>query len=261
MKHSLLFFRRLSGLILAFWRTFRATQKLRALQKLENPPSTWDDLRIQAISREWGQKVLRDLNVSVQVEGSPIEGPAIFVGNHLSYIDIIALYSIHHLCFVSKAEVGRWPIIGPATRIAGSILVERGSSRSRIETAQTLSRAILEEHKQVCIFPEGTTSIEGKDWRRGVFRIAHEHGLRVQPMGFVYAPARRAAYIDDDTLFFHMWNLICSDKTELIIKFFEARKIEDVEADAGPMEKEVRTWVDAHLKKQGYFNSTIGYVE
>jgi 1-acyl-sn-glycerol-3-phosphate acyltransferase len=255
-----LFYRRLGGVIMAFVRTFRATQKMRALKK-HAKTYAWDAPEVQQITREWANGVLKDLNVSVKVEGSPTTEAAIFVGNHLSYIDIIALYSVQHLCFVAKSEVGTWPIIGEGTRIAGSIFVERGSPRSRVETAETLGRAVAEEGRKVCIFPEGTTSIEGKNWRRGVFRVAQEKKLSMQPMGFVYKPIRRAAYIDDDTLFFHMWHLIQAAPTELTIHFFEARKIESADADMFAMQKEVRAWVDLRLQEQGFFESDVGYLE
>ncbi len=255
------FLRKLRGLFLAFARTFVATQQFRRLRNLPQPPERWDDPRVKAVSLNWGLKVLRDLNVSVKVLGAPCPQPAIFVGNHLSYIDIVALYSVTHLCFVAKSEVGNWPIIGPATRMAGSILVERGSTRSRVETAEEIAKAVSGEGKQVCIFPEGTTSIQGKAWRKGVFRIAHENDLWVQPMGFVYEPVRRAAYIDDDTLFFHMWKLIQPRPTQLTLKFFEPRKIRDVEQDMKAIESEVRSWVDGELQKQGYFESAVEYVE
>jgi 1-acyl-sn-glycerol-3-phosphate acyltransferase len=255
-----LFYRRLGGVIMALVRTFQATQKMRAL-KNHAKSYAWDAPEVQQITREWAQGVLKDLNVSVNVEGKPTTEAAIFVGNHLSYIDIIALYSVQHLCFVAKSEVGTWPIIGEGTRIAGSIFVERGSPRSRIETAETLGRVVAEEGRKVCIFPEGTTSIEGKNWRRGVFRVAQDKKLIMQPMGFVYEPIRRAAYIDDDTLFFHMWHLIQAEPTKLTIRFFEPRQIQNADEDMSAMQKEVRAWVDVRLQEQGYFESDVGYLE
>ncbi|MEO5667011.1 MAG: lysophospholipid acyltransferase family protein, partial [Bdellovibrionota bacterium] len=154
-----------------------------------------------------------------------------------------------------------WPIIGAGTRMAGSIFVERGSPKSRVETSDTIGRAVAEQGKKVCIFPEGTTSIEGKNWRRGIFRVAHDRNLWVQPMGFVYKPIRRAAYIDDDTLAFHMWYLNQYEPTELTIHFFPARKINDPEADLLAIQKEVHDWVTAKLIEQGYFESEVGYEE
>lgn len=244
---------------MAFLRTFISSQKMRRLAR-DGKTYAWDAPEVQAITRDWAQNVLKDFNVSVKVMGESTHEPAIFMGNHLSYLDIIALYSVKHLGFVAKYEVGTWPIIGEATRRAGSIMVKRGSAKSRVETGEAVGRAVQEENRKVCIFPEGTTSIEGKNWRRGVFRVAEEKNLWVQPMGFVYTPVRRAAYIDDDTLFFHMWNLIHDDPTELTIKFFPARKIANSETDMLAIQKEVRTWVDNELTKQGYFESD-GYIE
>jgi len=255
-----MFIRRIKGILCAFYRTFRATQTALKIFKTRKN-ICWDDPAVQDFSRKWGTEVLKDFNVELRVEGEATSEAAIYVGNHLSYLDIIALYSFKHLCFVAKSEVGTWPIIGAATKAVGSIFVERNSARSRVATAEALKKAVLDEGKSVCIFPEGTTSIQGKDWRRGVFRVAQENSLWIQPMGFIYTPIRRAAYIDDDTLLTHMWSLIQKDKTLLTIKFFEARKITDTENDMKQMEQEIRAWVDEQLKKQGYFESEIGYIE
>ena len=245
---------------MALARTFLATQRIRKAISAQKQ-AKWNDAAIAWASRTWGQSVLKNFNVRVSVLGDATEEPAIFVGNHLSYLDIVALYSVKHLCFVSKAEVGKWPIIGEATRIAGSIMVERSNLKSRVETADVLGKAVADDGKQICIFPEGTTSIQGKNWRRGVFRIAHDRDIWIQPMGLMYKPVRRAAYIDDDTLFFHMWHLIQNDPTELTIKFFPPRKILDPDRDMETIQKEIRTWVDAELCKQGYFDSEVGYEE
>jgi 1-acyl-sn-glycerol-3-phosphate acyltransferase len=245
---------------MALARTFTSTQKLTKATS-SNRNLKWDDPAIASVTQQWAQGALKNFNVSVKVIGTPTSEPAIYVGNHLSYLDIVALYSIKHLCFVSKAEVGKWPIIGSATHAAGTIFVERGSVRSRVETADVLGRAVAEEQKSVCIFPEGTTSVQGKNWRRGVFRVAQERNLWVQPLGLMYKPARRAAYIDDDTLLSHMWNLISYETTELTVKFFPARKINDADLDMNAIQKEVRAWADAELAQQGYFDSEIGYEE
>lgn len=248
------------GTVGALYKTLQTTHKIKKFLK-SHPQSPWNDPNIQNFSKDWGLGVLNDLNIKVETLGQPTSQAAIYVGNHLSYIDIIALYSIMHLCFVSKSELSSWPIIGPATRSVGTIMVKRDSTESRHETAQTLVKAVRDEQKSVCIFPEGTTSINGKSWRNGVFRIAQENDLWVQPMGFVYNPIRRAAYIDDDTLIGHMWELIENEATLLKIKFFEAQKITKLDEDMKSIEKEVRDWVDQELRLQGYFESSTGYIE
>jgi 1-acyl-sn-glycerol-3-phosphate acyltransferase len=252
--------KRLKALIGTFYETFQASKIANHFFQ-SHPQAAWNDPFVQNLSKNWARKLLQYFQVDVQTLGEPTSQPAIYVGNHLSYLDIVALYSIKHLCFVAKSEVGKWPIIGNATRAAGTLFVERNSARSRVATAEALTKAVRDGSKSVCIFPEGTTSIEGKEWRRGVFRVAMENNLWLQPMGFVYSPIRRAAYIDDDTLVPHMWNMIQKDRTQLIIKFFEARKIQDLERDMKNIEAEVKTWVREQLSQQGYFKSSVGYIE
>ncbi len=254
-----LFFRRIAGILRAFYRTFVTAGMLRKLSK-QKQDLAWNTTEVTKASSTWGKNVLRDLNLELVVEGSSTDLPAIYVGNHISYIDIIALLSIKHLCFVAKSEVAKWPIIGEATKAIGSIFVKRDSAKSRFHTAEAIGTAVKEDGKSICIFPEGTTSIQGKTWRRGVFKVAHDHDLLVQPIGFSYAPIRRAAYIDDDALIPHMFSLIRKEPTKVKLKYFQARKITDPDRDMKIMEAEIRSWADEELRKQQYFESPIGYL-
>ncbi len=254
---SKLFFRRLRGIFMAFYRTFQAARALRSCSKRN---LAWNHPEVQAISSNWGKYVLKYFNIDVEIEGKPTDKPAIYVANHISYLDIVSLLSVQHLCFVAKSEVGSWPIIGEATKAIGCVFVKRDSARSRSHTAESIAQAVKHESKSICIYPEGTTSIQGKNWRRGVFKVACENELWVQPMGYAYTPVRRAAYIDDDTLIPHMYGLVRNDKTKLKLKYFEARKITDADKDMKSIEAEVRTWADEELKKQNYFDSPVGYI-
>jgi 1-acyl-sn-glycerol-3-phosphate acyltransferase len=255
-----LFLKRIKNIILAFWYTFLGARGLRKLHK-KNPKIAWNDPDVVKVCQSWGMRVSKVFGLEIHVEGEATKEPAIFIGNHISYLDIIGLYTIQHVCFVSKAEVGEWPIIGAATKAAGSILVNRESSSSRVATTNAISKAISEEGRCICIFPEGTTSIHGKNWRRGVFSVAKQTGCFLQPMGLSYDPIRRAAYIDDDNLLSHMFNLIRNQKMTMTVKFFPAFKIQNLEEDMQRVSQEVRQWADSKLEEQGYFESDVGYLE
>ena len=244
---------------MAFFRTFQAGRRLEKLNK-NHPDMEWNSPEFQKISSSWGINVLNDLNIEITVEGKATDKPAIFVGNHISYIDVIAMLSNHHLCFVAKKETESWPIIGGATAAIGCVFVDRGSPKSRQATADSIGEAVAVHKKSMCIFPEGTTSIQGKAWRRGVFKVAAEHGLYIQPLGFNYHPIRPSAYIDDDTLLPHMFGLIRKQKTKLTMKYFDPKLITDPETDMKAIEAEVRAWADEQLKAQGFYESSVGYI-
>lgn len=254
-----LFWRRIKNVFLCFLRTFQSIAPLRRLDQ-SDPSRLFRNPALAQVTSSWGQRLLKYLNVEIKIEGEPTKEPAIYVGNHMSYLDIIGLLSFKHLCFVAKHEVSTWPIIGPATIGAGCIFVKRESSSSRTNTAQAIREGLESHGKSVCIFPEGTTSVEGKVWRQGAFRIAHETGALVQPMGISYAPARRAAYVDDDMLLTHMFQMVRRDPTVMTVKFFDPVRITDLEADMAKIETQVKKWAKSQLEEQGYFTSEVGYL-
>lgn len=259
IQEAYLFWRRLKNVFLCFWRTFQSAGALHRLHKAD-PNRPFSHPALAQISSTWGTRLLRYLNVELKIEGEPTSEPAIYVGNHMSYLDIVGLLSFKHLCFVAKHEVSTWPIIGSATKGAGCIFVKRESSSSRTNTARAIREGLEIYHKSVCIFPEGTTSVEGKVWRQGIFKIAQETESLIQPLGISYAPARRAAYVDDDMLLTHMFQMVRRQPTVMTIKFFDPVHITDIAADKARIEKQVKEWAKSKLEEQGYFESNVGYL-
>lgn len=81
----------------------------------------------------------------------------VLISNHLSYLDIIVFAAIHPCVFVSKAEIGSWPVLGWMTTMAGTVYVHRGKRGSAKEAGEQM-RVAAEAGLPVMFFPEGTTS-------------------------------------------------------------------------------------------------------
>ena len=110
--------------------------------------------------------------------------PCLYVSNHISWMDILALYSILPIRFVSKGEVKRWPLIGYFARWSGTIFFTRGVGGRRmiVETAEALARA------SILVFPEGT-STRGQQVLRflpPIFRSAISAEVPVVPVSLHY---------------------------------------------------------------------------
>ncbi len=181
----------------------------------------------------WGLRMLELLHVSVKVVGEPAtDEPMLFLGNHISYIDIPLLMAYAPVVFVAKKQVGYWPIFGDACRAVGVVLVDRDSKKSREVTGELVAQAITTGKQSVAVFPSGTTCInEKKPWRWGAFRIAQTHGITVQPFRLTYLPMRTAAYIDDDAFVPHLWHLLNEPRIRVKLEFHPPVKITDAEAD------------------------------
>jgi 1-acyl-sn-glycerol-3-phosphate acyltransferase len=102
-----------------------------------------------------GVAAILGLNVTVHGVLTP-RRPAVFIANHCSWIDIIALGSVLPGCFVAKADVAKWPLIGWVARLGRTVFVSRG--RAGLERERASLEARLAAGDNIILFPEGTTS-------------------------------------------------------------------------------------------------------
>ena len=120
-------------------------------------------------------------------ESIPKNVPVIFVANHQSMYDIIAIIWYlrrFHAKFVSKKELGKGvPSVSYNLRHGGSILIDRKDPKQAIVEISKLSKYIEKNNRSAVIFPEGTRS------KNGLPKKFAESGLK---MLCKYAPS---AYI------------------------------------------------------------------
>ena len=101
-------------------------------------------------------RAMRGMGISVSVQGAFPAGGAV-ISNHLSYLDIVVLASLHPCVFVSKVEIAKMPVLGWMTTNAGTVYVERGRGGSAIRASNAMKEA-MDAGLPVVFFPEGTTS-------------------------------------------------------------------------------------------------------
>lgn len=92
--------------------------------------------------------------------------PLIFVANHQSMYDIIAMIwhlRRFHCKFVSKKELGKGiPSVSYNLRHGGAALIDRKDPKQAIPEIKKLSEYIETNTRSAVIFPEGTRSKDGK---------------------------------------------------------------------------------------------------
>jgi 1-acyl-sn-glycerol-3-phosphate acyltransferase len=100
------------------------------------------------------------------VERIPKNVPIIFVSNHQSMYDIIAIIWYlrdYHCKFVSKKELGKGiPSISFNLRHGGSVLIDRKDPKQAVPAIKGLAQYIEKHNRSAVIFPEGTRSKTGK---------------------------------------------------------------------------------------------------
>lgn len=95
--------------------------------------------------------------IRIITRGNPKEeGHIIYLGNHLSYIDIPVLGGNLNATFIAKADVKGWPVFGTLASISQTIYIERNRSAA-IKCIEDISAA-LNNGRSLILFPEGTST-------------------------------------------------------------------------------------------------------
>lgn len=167
---------------------------LHYLWKLAGGGSPWPRRFLKGVGRAAGMRV--------RVSGEPLTGQVLFVSNHLSWLDIMILAGASGTAFVSKEEVGGWPVIGWLARLNRTVFVAR-TARAAVRDQADALRSALERGQPVALFPEGTTDggTEVLPFRASLLASLFPPlpGVKVQPVAIDYGPAgREIAWVGDE---------------------------------------------------------------
>jgi len=114
----------------------------------------------------------------------PWHGPAVIVANHLSMLDILALYGLFRpFKWVAKGELFQVPVVGWNMVINDYVRVWRGD-RESVRKMMEHCRRHLARGSPILLFPEGTRSLDGRlqRFKDGAFRLAFEAKVPVYPV-------------------------------------------------------------------------------
>ena len=140
-----------------------------------------------AAIRWWARGLLRVFGMRVQGIGTPLAGGTLFVANHISWVDIVALHSQHMMGFIAKSEIRAWPVVGWVTSHAETIYLQRGNANSLGDVMAEMS-ARLRSDRAVAAFPEGGTR-DGRElgaFHARIFTAAVDADASVQPVALCY---------------------------------------------------------------------------
>lgn len=143
------------------------------------------------------------IGLEVRIEGRPLERDVLYVANHVSWLDILALGGATPTFFISKDDVRAWPLVGMLARIGGTIFIDRESRRAARGQVDQLGTALLGHHP-ITLFPEGTTGdgLTVLPFRPALFASVAPPppGISVQPVAIDYAAAGEIAWTGDEAL-------------------------------------------------------------
>ncbi len=124
---------------------------------------------------------------SVKVEGRERlrhTGPCVYVSNHQSMVDILAVFATHlDFLWISKLENFYAPFLGWNMVLAGYIPLKRGYLPSILRMVRTCRRK-LDQGFSLFLFPEGTRSPDGtiQKFFRGAFYLATKYRVPIVPI-------------------------------------------------------------------------------
>ena len=146
-----------------------------------------------AALRWWARWFLRIFGMRVRREGKPLPGGTMFVANHVSWVDIVALHSQHMMGFIAKHEIREWPVVGWLATHAETIFLRRGNADSLGGVMDEMATR-LRAGRAVAAFPEGGTrgGVVLGPFHARIFSAAVAANAPVQPVALSYGTGGQA---------------------------------------------------------------------
>jgi len=187
--------------------------------------------------------------IQVIEQGSIPRGPAIYVANHVSYVEPIALLSKIAGTAIAKQELGTWPVVGDAIRALGVLLVDRARAESGAAVLREAWRR-LDEGVSLVVFPEGTTT-DGRavlPFKRGVFGLARLANVPIVPVAVRY-DRQDVAWIGDDPFVPHYLRTTARQRTRVFLQYEEPIDPRNTDLDAGGLAELARRRIASRLAR------------
>lgn len=150
---------------------------------------TRDRPQFQKLQRVWADGLVRGWGLDVQAHGAEQldpRGTYVFMANHLSHVDIVALFVALpvHVGFLAKKELRRVPFLAQAMVAGGHVFIDRKERTSALSVMSEAARDVANGASLV-VFPEGTRGFEEhiQPFKRGGFHLARQAGVPVVPVG------------------------------------------------------------------------------
>ncbi|MFM9978474.1 MAG: lysophospholipid acyltransferase family protein [Sphingomonadaceae bacterium] len=143
--------------------------------------SPWPRIFLGAAGRVTGARVSRS--------GTPLRRDVVFIANHVSWIDILAIAGSSGSAFVAKAELRMAPVVGWLCTLNRTVFVSREDRMGVADQINRLKDAIAETWS-ITVFPEGTTT-DGRSllpFKSPLLRVLEPPppGVLVQPLMLDY---------------------------------------------------------------------------
>ena len=176
----------------------------------------------------WSRSLLNMMNIQIKIQGTPPNhdlASTMFVGNHISWLDIHVLNSIRAVRFIAKSEIKSWPIFGWLAQQTNTLFIERNQKKDAVRVIDTAAKS-LEKGDCLCFFPEGTTTdgTELLTFKGSLIQAPINAKAKVWPFVIEYpnkngSPNKAMAFAGETTLLESIWQIVSLSKPQATITF------------------------------------------
>jgi 1-acyl-sn-glycerol-3-phosphate acyltransferase len=145
-------------------------------------------LPLRFARRHWAPGMLWLSGADLRIEGSPSAvagGPALYVMNHQSSLDIPAAFAVLpvDLRFIAKHTLRKVPFLGWYMSWTGMVFVDRSNSTQAVSSLGAAAER-LRGGISLLAYPEGTRSRDGRilPFKKGPFVLALQAGVPIVPI-------------------------------------------------------------------------------
>ena len=206
----------------------------------------------QPVIKFWHKRLCQILGLHIKVIGQADKRPALWVSNHISWLDIPVIGAHFPVHFLSKAEVEAWPVVGRLAKAGGTLYIKRGSGDAKSVAKQMAEH--LQVGRSVLFFPEGTTTdgVGLKRFFHHLFHAACVTGTDIQPVVLRYTDANGklhtiAPFIGDDEFGEHLFRVIREQHIQVELKLLP--RVSVYGKDERILAKELQTMMAAALQE------------
>jgi len=164
------------------------TPQRKKIEKMKKENSPQKDIYANEFIRKWANRRIKSNNISLEVIGKeniPKDRPVLFIANHQSNLDFIAVLAEVDVpfSFIAKIELEKVPVMNKWMRTVDALFIDRQNMRQQIQVILD-GIQMLKGGRSIFVFPEGTRTRDGKmlEFKAGTFKLATKSGVDIIPV-------------------------------------------------------------------------------